>query len=919
MAAAGESFHILGGSGGGGGANNFNSNTSPGEGGSGSSVMPDPSQPLNSSIVNKGGNGINDPSDPRGGEGGDSYVGNGTNLPTGNGHGADGGAADIHGGDGAVVSYVLSGDNYEVLLIGAGSGGQGGYQTSNSGSAPQLGRGGNGGAVSVTAGFSGDTLTVAGEDSWLSIVGGRGGGENKSTAITAADGGTGGEASFDLGAKNLKSDGGLNIQAGFGQMMDGGDASFKTSGNVSAASLHVNGARGGDLTLTGKSGKGGDSYFEAGDVFTNNAGLRVSGGWGGANYSGSTATSTGDGGDGGASTFKAANVKLADGGDLNVVAGKGGDSQTGSVTGIGGKGGSVVFEAESATLDNGEAFFISGVQGLDPDNLSSAGAGGDLNAELETLSYKNSSSLNIAKLDGSLNLKIGTLKIESGSLDIDTKTEYNILGTPSIPDAHTTVAETAIETLVLADGGAFNAINGSAVSVSFGLKNLETYGINNVFNPGGPFAPAAAGGTVTLNLPATLKAGDTVLTAATPIDFSGLTADGFILKTEADFTSLYDQDKVILIDGAANIAFIKADGSTIHSVSSDTILSYNTFNLMVENSDKITGTFNGPERAGEGGKTYVESAVGISSVVTNLSAYISSSLIGNLASGPGRPGIPLAVGGSQPGYGDAGHSTRVIFTLGGYTGESGSGNIDHEGFGVGLGLAKDFERTTVGLYLEAGTGSYDTVNHVPVLGGLKGDGDVDFIGGGLVLRHDFLNNVYLEGSVRGGSIDSEFKIKGFHGGNYDASTSYLGAHLGLGYRFAVPGAETAVADIYGKGFWTGTDSYSVRTRGGDRLSLDSVDSLKTRLGGRLSDTFHDGTVEGYVGAAWEHEWDGKGGGKANGIRLKSDDSAEGASIFGEAGLNIKPVDSAFSFDLGIFAKGGEERVFGGNLGLNFTF
>ncbi len=102
--------------------------------------------------------------------------------------------------------------------------------------------------------------------------------------------------------------------------------------------------------------------------------------------------------------------------------------------------------------------------------------------------------------------------------------------------------------------------------------------------------------------------------------------------------------------------------------------------------------------------------------------------------------------------------------------------------------------------------------------------------------------------------------------------------------------------------------------------MEAIDSLVTRIGGRVSGNFRDdGLVKGYVGAAWEQQWDGKAGGQANGLRFKADDNARGAFVLGEAGLRISPRNAGYSFDVGVFAKGGKERLVGGQVFICFTF
>jgi outer membrane autotransporter protein len=247
-------------------------------------------------------------------------------------------------------------------------------------------------------------------------------------------------------------------------------------------------------------------------------------------------------------------------------------------------------------------------------------------------------------------------------------------------------------------------------------------------------------------------------------------------------------------------------------------------------------------------------------------------------------------------------------------------HVEADTFGAGLSLAYKAETSisefTYGAFIEAGTGSYNTYNEFINLGRLLGDGDARYFGGGLFAHNAFSNGLYLEGSVRGGSIKNDYKVEETFGANYDTTNAYWGAHGGLGAKLAL--TDAGLLDLYGKLFWTRTDSDSVSNSArNDRIEFDAVDSLRTRLGGRYTHGYANGTKL-YVGAAWEHEFDGEAGGRVNDIRITNPPSLKGSSAFAEAGVSLAPGEN-YSIDLGLFGVAGQQRGLGGTVGLKLEF
>ncbi len=90
--------------------------------------------------------------------------------------------------------------------------------------------------------------------------------------------------------------------------------------------------------------------------------------------------------------------------------------------------------------------------------------------------------------------------------------------------------------------------------------------------------------------------------------------------------------------------------------------------------------------------------------------------------------------------------------------------------------------------------------------------------------------------------------------DYDSSSPYYGLHFGTGYVWNINDAATL--DLYGKYFWTRQQGDSVGLSTGEHLSFDDINSSRLRFGGRFAYILNE-HVAPYIGAAWEHEFDGK--------------------------------------------------------------
>ncbi|MDR3349426.1 MAG: autotransporter outer membrane beta-barrel domain-containing protein, partial [Acidaminococcales bacterium] len=124
------------------------------------------------------------------------------------------------------------------------------------------------------------------------------------------------------------------------------------------------------------------------------------------------------------------------------------------------------------------------------------------------------------------------------------------------------------------------------------------------------------------------------------------------------------------------------------------------------------------------------------------------------------------------------------------------------------------------------------------------------------------------------------------GSTYDAKSVYYGLHLGVGYIKELKG--DAALDLYTKILYTraGSDSVSVL---GHPVELDAVTSLRWRAGLRYTKAVGEKN-EFYAGLAYDHEFDGKAKGTAEGSPIESPKMKGGTGI-GELGVTFKGKNS----------------------------
>jgi hypothetical protein len=251
-------------------------------------------------------------------------------------------------------------------------------------------------------------------------------------------------------------------------------------------------------------------------------------------------------------------------------------------------------------------------------------------------------------------------------------------------------------------------------------------------------------------------------------------------------------------------------------------------------------------------------------------------------------------------------------------------HVEVKGFSGILGVSGVVEGESftfvIGAFAEAGKGDYDTFNSFPASANVLGSGDTSYGGGGFLARISFAESpagsLHMELAGRMGSVKNTFESLDFYGGkvSYSLKSNYYGLHYGIGYLFSV--SDGIQLDLYGKYFWTHQNGDSAALPGGDAVRFDSVNSHRLRGGAKLIFN-QQGKFQPYVGAAYEHELDGKVSATAYGMKIPEPD-ASGGTFVGEAGLVFTPSDR---FAINVSAQGytGKRRGITGSIGINILF
>ena len=270
-----------------------------------------------------------------------------------------------------------------------------------------------------------------------------------------------------------------------------------------------------------------------------------------------------------------------------------------------------------------------------------------------------------------------------------------------------------------------------------------------------------------------------------------------------------------------------------------------------------------------------------------------------------------------------GGTTAFLATSGGsFKSETGSHN-DAKGYSLMAGGAWGAKVASgdlsVGAFVEVGRGDYTSSNSYAGMPAIRGSGDTRFIGVGGLFRLGFASGLYTDASVRVGRAESDFSSANLQfGGNrakYDSESTYVGAHIGLGYEMKL--ANEGRLDLSTRYLWTRVDGDKVNILG-DEFKFNAANSSRVRTGFRYTHTTA-GNFKPYAGLYYDYEMDGKAKGSVLGYKLKGTDVGGGTGV-AELGMMYYPTNrDDMSLNLNLQGHAGQRDGFAGILAFSMRF
>ena len=695
----------------------------------------------------------------------------------------------------------------------------------------------------------------------VSVVGGGGNGGAGATADgTNGAGGTGGGGgsgySSGGGAGGNGSGGGTFGGNGAPGLGDGPSSAHDALSNAGATGLNTTGH--GPAGASGGGKSTGTSYASEADN------IHVVGGSGGGagGHSGSNSGSNGGAGGNATLTLRQNEVTVGQGGAVRVISGDVGFANIAA----GGLGGGATLEGTHTTLYTPQ---------LDVQRSGNtiSGSDGDVRVNLDALSVsKYNTNVNLTGLDTRDNVYFDELRFAKGKgLYVRSNNAANIK-----------FASLDVDGL----GNSYRHSLSSATPIDLEHKNMHFF-----------IRSATVDGAV-------------MLTVNDEKNTGGYDASVFHSNVTLSYcgsSTFYVGDTVTLIgaahanglNAASGISEVYQNGTHIYSTRGDTYYISQDSNGLYATLTELTPAL----------ISYAEGRAAVHAFMNQGSELIQGQ------------GMEAALRATR----DFSGLNAFAVASGGKSRYNTGSHVDVDGFNIMTGLAWggifDSSRLTLGLFFEAGWGGYESYNSFSRIPDVHGDGGTNYYGAGLLARWDVtqgsLAGLYAEVSGRIGSMEMEYETNDIihTPADFDSSSLYYGAHLGLGYQFQL--SEKAMLDLSAKVMWTHQDSDTV-TAHHERVKFDEVDSLRTRLGGRLNYSFSEYFTP-YFGAYWEHEFDGDAAIKVNGTPM-SGPSLEGSTAVGELGFNFKPaLDSGLSIDLSAQGYLGTREGVSGSLSLRYEF
>ena len=405
-------------------------------------------------------------------------------------------------------------------------------------------------------------------------------------------------------------------------------------------------------------------------------------------------------------------------------------------------------------------------------------------------------------------------------------------------------------------------------------------------------------------LPDTVQAGDVLLTVTggSSNEQTDLKGSSVNVGITGSAPALKSGDNVTLLHNANGIL---ADGTTVYGKMTQGVSLEYDFTTVLENGDSLVTTII-KSGISDDTKSLVETQAAAAGFINSGADLLVSSGITSMSKVTSAEDNAIfgAMSGGSMRYDTGSHADVKGYNF---------------ALGMGKAVANNAGRLTFGPFVEYGYGDYTSY----LDNGVRGDGKTKYYGVGVLARQDDKSGVYYEGSLRYGRMDADYASNdlgtaGVHS-SYDSSSAYYGAHLGIGKVTGLN--DTTKADVYAKLLYTHQNGDSVTLQGegnGEVYDFDAVDSTRARVGARVSKAYSErGT--GYVGLAYEYEFDGEARATVKGFSTPAP-SIKGSSGLVELGYILQPQGvNDPTINIGLQGWGGKKQGFTGNVDFVWTF
>lgn len=447
-----------------------------------------------------------------------------------------------------------------------------------------------------------------------------------------------------------------------------------------------------------------------------------------------------------------------------------------------------------------------------------------------------------------------------------------------------------------ADSVIYGGYSASGGEVSGNILNIKSTGItvSNIKNFD----------VYNFYLPDTVQADDVLLTVTggSSNEQTDLKGSSVNVGITGSAPALKSGDNVTLLHNANGIL---ADGTTVYGKMTQGVSLEYDFTTVLQNGDSLVTTII-KSGISDDTKSLVETQAAAAGFINSGADLLVSSGITSMSKVTSAEDNAIfgAMSGGSMRYDTGSHADVKGYNF---------------ALGMGKAVANNAGRLTFGPFVEYGYGDYTSY----LDNGVRGDGKTKYYGVGVLARQDDKSGVYYEGSLRYGRMDADYASNdlgtaGVHS-SYDSSSAYYGAHLGIGKVTGLN--DTTKADVYAKLLYTHQNGDSVTLQGegnGEVYDFDAVDSTRARVGARVSKAYSErGT--GYVGLAYEYEFDGEARATVKGFSTPAP-SIKGSSGLVELGYILQPQGvNDPTINIGLQGWGGKKQGFTGNVDFVWTF